>query len=345
MGSAANKPDSTSPAAATSDLPWTLRVAGGTAELRFAGDWQSGAEGPVASPEILDRLAAQGAPRRLSVSGAALRTWNNQLAAALFGLQQNARRRGIATEFTDLPPDLARMLAMGGAREEPAEPDARARSLLVAVGEGVLQRLRATVEVCTSIGAVVLAALAAARGRARVRTGDYSALVRAAGADALGIVGDRPTGPDPKGPDSPFHRVLASGGTLIGLGVTTNYMGMTHVIDARFRHRYAFPIYSTQTYPATSCDYDGVVHSVRKHAVLENVERNIKPGRVIDLLPPGSDIFRSIVVEGSCFFRWSLPGWEEVCTRHVEERLRSGREPCWHELVALEHGAKGASPS
>ena len=29
----------------------------------------------------------------------------------------------------------------------------------------------------------------------------------------------------------------------------------------------------------------------------------------------------------------------------VEERLRSGREPCWHELVALEHGAKGVSPS
>ncbi len=169
--------------------------------------------------------------------------------------------------------------------------------------------------------------------------------VSACGPDALGIVGDRPTGPDPKGPDSPFHRVLASGGTLIGLGVTTNYMGLTHVIDARFRHRYAFPIYSTQTYSATSCDYDGVVHSVCKHAVLENVERNIKPSRVIDLLPPGSDIFRSILVEGVCFFRWSLPGWEEVCTRHVEERLRSGREPCWHELVALEHGARGVSPS
>jgi aminoglycoside N3'-acetyltransferase len=168
--------------------------------------------------------------------------------------------------------------------------------------------------------------------------------VSARGPDALGIVGDLPTGPDPKGPDSPFHRVLASGGTLVGLGVTTNYMGLTHVIDARFRHRYAFPVYSTETYPATSRDYDGVIHSVRKHAVLENVERNIKPGRVIELLPPASDVFRSILVDDTCFFRWSLPGWEELCTRHVEERLRSGREPCWHELVALEHGAQGVSP-
>jgi aminoglycoside N3'-acetyltransferase len=164
--------------------------------------------------------------------------------------------------------------------------------------------------------------------------------VSARGPDAIEIVGDRPTGPDPKGPDSPFHRVVASGGTLIGLGVRTNYMGLIHVIDARFRHQYPFPVYSANTYPATSCDCEGVVHSVRKHAVLESIEKNIKPGRVIDLLPPGSDIFRSIVVEGSCFFRWTLPGWEEVSTRHVEERLRSGREPCWLELVALEHAQK-----
>ena len=183
-----NRVPSASPADAARDPLWTLRVAGGTAELQLGGDWQSGAEGPVASTEILDRLLGQGTLRRLSVSGVALRTWNNQLAAALFGLQQNALRRGIATEFTDLPPNLARMLAMGGAREETTEPDTVAGSLFVAVGEYVLRRLSATVEVCTTIGAVVLAVLAASRGRARVRAGDYSALVRAAGAGALGIV-------------------------------------------------------------------------------------------------------------------------------------------------------------
>jgi len=183
-----NRVSPASPAVATADPPWTLRVADGGAELRLAGEWQHGAEGPVASPQILDQVAAQGAPRRLCVSGVALRTWNSQLAAALFGLQQNARRRGITTEFTDLPPALARMLAMGGAPAETTAPRARAQSLLVAAGEGVLQRVAATLDVCTSIGAVVLAAFAASRGRARVRTGDYSALVRAAGAEALGIV-------------------------------------------------------------------------------------------------------------------------------------------------------------
>jgi len=172
------------------------------------------------------------------------------------------------------------------------------------------------------------------------RSLDPDLSVAAIGPDASHIVGNRPTGPDPKGTDSPFHRILASGGTLLGLGVTPNYMSMTHVVDARFRHRYPFPLYSAHTYSATSTDYEGVVHPVRRHAVLRSVEINIKPGRQVDLVPPGSDIYRSILVEGSIFFRWLLPGWEEVCTRHVEDRLRSGRGPCWHDNVALEHGGK-----
>jgi phospholipid/cholesterol/gamma-HCH transport system permease protein len=174
--------------AAGHDPPWTLRVAGDRAELLLAGDWQSGPDGPVASPEILDQLADHGAPRELSVSGAALRGWNNHLAAALYGLQQNARSRGISTEFTNLPPGLARMLAMSAAGKEAPEPEAGAETLFVAVGERALRLFGAMGEICASIGAVVLAAVAAAGGRARVRTGDYSALVRAAGAGALGIV-------------------------------------------------------------------------------------------------------------------------------------------------------------
>jgi aminoglycoside N3'-acetyltransferase len=172
------------------------------------------------------------------------------------------------------------------------------------------------------------------------RSRDPDLTLSARGPDALSILDDRPTGPDPHGPDSPFHRVVASGGSLVGLGVTANYMISTHVLDSRFRHRYDFPVYSTETYPATTRDYNGVVHSVQKHAVLENVERNIKPSRQIDLLPPGSDVFRSLTVEGAIFFRWSLPGWEEVCTHHIEERLQSGREPCWHEVVAREYRAE-----
>ena len=175
-----------------------------------------------------------------------------------------------------------------------------------------------------------------------VRSIDPDLPVSAIGADAARIAGNRPTGEDPKGPDSPFHRVLASGGTLVGLGVTTNYMSMTHVVDARFRQRYDFPIYSRQAYEATVADYGGTVHTVRKYAVPVVLERHIKPGRVISLLPEGTGIFRSVTIDESSFFRWELPGWEDFCMRHVEERLADGGVPCWHELTAPQLRAEAA---
>jgi len=170
-----------------------------------------------------------------------------------------------------------------------------------------------------------------------VRSLDPDLTLSARGPDADHIIGDRPTGPDPHGPDSPYHRIVASGGCLVGLGVTANYMISTHAIDSRYRHRYGFPIYSSGTYPASSRGYDGTLHTMDKHAVLEAVETNIKPGRQVGLLPQGSDLFRSIEVGGCLFFRWSLPGWEEICVRHIEERLAAGGEPCWHEQVASKH--------
>lgn len=174
-----------------------------------------------------------------------------------------------------------------------------------------------------------------------LRSLDPDLPVSALGPDASRIVGERPTGPDPKGPDSPFHRVLASGGTLVGLGVTTNYMSMTHVLDARFRHRYDFRLYSTETFEATVRDYVGRTHVLRKHAIPAALEKYIKPGKVIALLPEGTDIFRSVSIDGSSFFRWRLPGWEEICTRHIEEQLARGEVPCWHEMVAPRLRAEG----
>jgi len=37
--------------------------------------------------------------------------------------------------------------------------------------------------------------------------------------------------------------VIEHGGTLLGLGVSFNYMNMIHVLDSRYRQRYLFAIY------------------------------------------------------------------------------------------------------
>jgi phospholipid/cholesterol/gamma-HCH transport system permease protein len=91
-------------------------------------------------------------------------------------------------EFVDLPAGLVRMLALAGAPVEAVQRLDRAPSLLVSVGEYVLRQVRAAADACTSVGALVIATIAVARGRGHLRKGDTSYLVRTVGADALGIV-------------------------------------------------------------------------------------------------------------------------------------------------------------
>lgn len=122
------------------------------------------------------------------MSGRALERWSSQLAALLFALKENGRRRGVVSEFTDLPVDLTRMIAMAGTIEHASNPAVKPRSPLIVIGEAALRCFGKAVEFCASLGAVVLAAGAGLRGRARIRAGDISDFVRQVGADAFGIV-------------------------------------------------------------------------------------------------------------------------------------------------------------
>lgn len=173
--------------AGTRSPSWMLQVAADRAELQLLGDW-SVPDAETSSLEILGRLTSEGPVRHLTVSGRDIGAWNTQLAALLFGLRRNSSQRRITTEFVDLPAGLARMVALAGAPEEALQRVGRAPSLLVAVGADVLRRARAAVDACASVGHLVIAALAVARGRGHVRKGDTWYLVRAVGADALGIV-------------------------------------------------------------------------------------------------------------------------------------------------------------
>ena len=162
-----------------------------------------------------------------------------------------------------------------------------------------------------------------------LRSLDPDLSVIALGRHAEAIVGTEFTGKDPTGPDSPFQRVIASGGALAGLGVSFNYMNMIHVLDSRYRAQYPFEIYSRFTYPAHSIDGDGRRHLVTKHAMLNALQVHIKPSEVVHQLRPGRDTFRSLKIGDTDFFVWDLPSWEQLCLRHIEQRLDAGSFPCW----------------
>jgi aminoglycoside N3'-acetyltransferase len=174
------------------------------------------------------------------------------------------------------------------------------------------------------------------------RSLDPDLSIVALGPQADVVIGDRLTGPDPTGPDSPFQRIIELGGVLVGLGVSFNYMNMIHVLDSRYRGRYPFAIYSDRTYTARSIDERGQVHEVRKQAMLNDLQVHIKPSQVVHMLHPGRDIFRSAKLGSTDFFVWDLPLWEPLCVAHIEQTLDDGGFPCW--LVEFErHMAQARS--
>ena len=167
------------------------------------------------------------------------------------------------------------------------------------------------------------------RRKGVLRSLDPDLSVIAFGPKADAVVGSGFTGEDPTGPDSPFQRVIDLGGTLLGLGVSFNYMNMIHVLDSRYRDRYPFEIYSQSVYTAETLDAAGQRHRVVKQAMLNELQVHIKPCRVVHTLTPGRDVFRSVQVGETTFFAWDLPPWEKLCVAHIEQAIDAQSVPCW----------------
>jgi aminoglycoside 3-N-acetyltransferase len=161
------------------------------------------------------------------------------------------------------------------------------------------------------------------------RSLDADLSVIALGPQADVVIGTGLTGKDPTGPDSPFQRVIELGGALAGLGVSFNYMNMIHVLDSRYRPHYPFEIYSSSIYTADTIDSAGRRHTVVKHAMLNDLQIHIKPSRVVYMLKPSRDTFRSLKIGDTDFFVWELSSWEKLCVEHIEQTLDAGRFPCW----------------
>jgi aminoglycoside N3'-acetyltransferase len=161
------------------------------------------------------------------------------------------------------------------------------------------------------------------------RSLDPDLSVIALGPQADVVVGTGFTGHDPTGADSPFQRIIALNGALLGLGVSFNYMNMIHVLDSRYRDRYPFEIYSDSLYLARTIDAADRLHEVTKQAMLNELQVYIKPAHVVGLLGPGRDAFRNVKVGDTNFFVWDLQPWERLCVAHIEQALDAGSFPCW----------------
>jgi phospholipid/cholesterol/gamma-HCH transport system permease protein len=147
--------------------------------IRLSGVWRLHREMPDArqiEPELTSHLSL----RRIVVEAGALAGWDSSLVNFLTGLMQSCRARQIMLDRSDLPEVLNRLIDLADANLDSHEASA-----------AVAERLSVRPEIGSYvdfIGSVVLALTAATIGRARYRHIDLIEVLRAAGANALGIV-------------------------------------------------------------------------------------------------------------------------------------------------------------
>jgi phospholipid/cholesterol/gamma-HCH transport system permease protein len=169
----------------------TLDVTRPTADtlcVRLSGQWTIQAALP-SSAEVQAQCEASPRVRRLSFEASDLAEWDSALLTFLLKLKELCDQRQIAFDQAGLPHGVQRLLALATAvPEHEARREEKRVSLLVWLGQSVLDIAEATRELLIFLGQVALAFGQFIRGRARLRTVDLWLIVQASGAQALPIV-------------------------------------------------------------------------------------------------------------------------------------------------------------
>ena len=170
----------------------TLDVTRPTADtlcIRLSGQWTIHAALPSPA-EVQAQCEASPRVRRLSFEASDLADWDSALLTFLLKLKELCDQRQTEFDRTGLPQGVQRLLALATAVPEhhEARREEKRKSLLVRLGQSVLDIAEATRELLIFLGEVALAFGQFMRGRARFRAVDLWLIVQECGAQALPIV-------------------------------------------------------------------------------------------------------------------------------------------------------------
>jgi phospholipid/cholesterol/gamma-HCH transport system permease protein len=190
-------PPPSAPTAPSADAPQLqLRPQpDGSLTLVLSGRWRLQAE----LPELQAAQAALAQARGvLRLQAEQLSGWDGSAPATLWGLMQAARAQGLAVDDGALPPDLRGVLALAQPRQATAAPapapaaaspaSAWHLRLFTRVGHIAWQPLVNLRDTLAFVGDFLVALIALARGRARMRGFDLTFQVDQTGPRSLGIV-------------------------------------------------------------------------------------------------------------------------------------------------------------
>ena len=169
-----------------------------------------------------------------------------------------------------------------------------------------------------------------------VRSPDPDFCVAAIGHEAASIAGAAAAGPDPFGGDSSYQRMLDSGATLVGLGVSLNTNSFIHLVDSRAGSSYPAPVYDRRVFPTTVIDASGASRDVLRHALRPAFQQRTSPSAIVAAMTPSAAQFSTLERDGARFFRWELDAWARWCLAHARLQSARGEWPCWLSALASE---------
>lgn len=146
----------------------------------------------------------------------------------------------------------------------------------------------------------------ARRQRKAIRSLHPTKSVCAIGPAARDLTAMHHLSPYPYDTNSPYYKLIAGGGKIVGLGATTNYISFGYCVDDAFKNRYPVRVYHDQIFAAPCINHEGERKTVNTYA--HDMSTTIHPDMPEWMKTYVSEeACRDLIVRGMKFFRADAP--------------------------------------
>jgi aminoglycoside 3-N-acetyltransferase len=146
----------------------------------------------------------------------------------------------------------------------------------------------------------------ARRQRNAVRSLHPTKSVCAIGPAAVEITGTHHLSPYPYDTCSPYYKLIAGGGKIVGLGATTNYISFGYCVDDAWKEKFPVRVYHDEIFAAPCIDYEGERVTVKTYA--HDMSRVVHPDMPLFFQKyVSAEACRDLMVRGMRFFRADAP--------------------------------------
>ena len=146
----------------------------------------------------------------------------------------------------------------------------------------------------------------ARRQRKAIRSLHPTKSVCAIGPAARELTATHQVSPYPYDTNSPYYKLIAGGGKIVGLGATTNYVSFGYCVDDAFKDEFPVRVYTDELFEVPCINYDGeqVVVKTFAHDMSTTVHPDMPEWMRTYV---SEDACRDLIVSGMKFFRADAP--------------------------------------